>query len=141
MEPGPELPDIKHSLIQPLGISSTTIVVADVQGSTTVALPVFLGSQTCATFSVKTRWEWAGLGKLLAQVVIPRFQEKAKQNRCAARFAAMLNLFSHWTLPLEAKWLGHFAGQFDLPRYGIDIYYLKIGDRSISRNNGDLILT
>src|SRR3979409_527650 len=36
-----------------------------------------------------------GNGKLLARVVIPRFQQNTKQNRRAARFAAKLNLFSH----------------------------------------------
>jgi hypothetical protein len=37
------------------------------------------------------------LGGLLARLVIPRFQPKAKQNRRAARIAAVLNLFSHAT--------------------------------------------
>src|SRR5205085_12297899 len=49
------------------------------------------------------------------------------------------SIVSH--LPLEAKRLGDFAGQFDLPRYGIGIHYLKIGNRSISGNTGDLILS
>ena len=35
--------------------------------------------------------EWG----LLARVVIPRFLQKAKENRRAARFRSMLNLFSH----------------------------------------------
>src|ERR1700687_4098326 len=36
------------------------------------------------------------LRRLLTRVVLyPGFQEKAKENRRAARFAAMLNLFSH----------------------------------------------
>src|ERR1700674_4162019 len=44
--------------------------------------------------SVKTRWGVGGNGKLVARAVIPRFQRKAKQNRHAASFATMLNLFS-----------------------------------------------
>src|ERR1700675_2645703 len=63
------------------------------RGSTAVVLPCAYRKRV--SLPVKTRWGVGGNGKLLARVVIPRFQQKAKQNRHAARVSAMWNLFSH----------------------------------------------
>jgi hypothetical protein len=50
-------------------------------------------SQSCTAFWSKPAGAWAGLGELLARVVIPRFQETAKQNRHAARFFSNAEFF------------------------------------------------
>src|SRR6267378_3651636 len=52
-------------------------------------------SRTCIAAGQNPPGLGRDLGGLLARLVIPRFQQKAKQNRRAARFAPILHLFSH----------------------------------------------
>jgi uncharacterized repeat protein (TIGR03803 family) len=93
-KPGLDLLHVKHSLIQPLLVFVQQLHGLLRPGITAVVLTCIYRERVL--LPVKTR---PGLGRdfggLLARVVISRFQQKAKQNRHAARFATMLNLFSH----------------------------------------------
>ena len=83
LKPGPDHPHVKHSLIQ-----TSLVFIQQLHGllrtkSTAVVL-------TCACrervyLPVKTRLGFDGALGALARLFIPRFQQKAKQNRRAAR--------------------------------------------------------